>query len=194
VFHEEIALGWFWGKHRGYAVVNHSGEDPGFNTSLAMVPERGVGVVVVANSNTAPTFSLTKAALDVLLGEEPAPAPAPPVTVPLARVLEEKGVAAAVELYRRLEAAGDHGYDLSEDGFSEAVWGVIEMHRTDLAWPLLEAWQQMQPDSAQRELNTGWAHEIDGRRDEALAHLRRAVELDPEDDDAAAMLRHLTEG
>ena len=79
----------------------------------------------------------------------------------------------------------------NEAGFSDAAWGVIEMHRTDLARPLLEVWQQVQPDSSQMELNVGWAYGIDGRRNEAIAHLRRALELDPEDDDAAALLRQL---
>src|SRR5690606_6418031 len=102
-----------------------SGEDPGFNTSLAMVPEQGIGVVVLANSNTAPTFTLTKVALDVLLGEDPADPPAPPVTVALAEVLKESGVGPAIELYRRLEAGEDDEFDLGEDGFAEAVWGVM---------------------------------------------------------------------
>ncbi|WP_298889763.1 hypothetical protein [uncultured Serinicoccus sp.] len=111
-----------------------------------MVLERGVGVVVLANSNTAPIFSLTKAALDVLLGEDLAEPPKPPVTVPLAKMLEEAGVGPAVELYNQLQAAGDDEFDLGQDGFSEAVWGVIEMHRTDLAWPLLKVWQHPEDD------------------------------------------------
>ncbi|WP_134772560.1 serine hydrolase domain-containing protein [Ornithinimicrobium flavum] len=139
------------------------------------------------------TFTLTKAALDVLLGEDLADPPAPPVTVALAGALEESGVARAVELYRRLEAEGA-AYDLGEDGFADAVWGVIEMHRTDLAWPLLEVWATVQPDSAQMELSTGWAHEIDGRREQAVQHLSRAVELDPEDEEASTMLRQLAAG
>ncbi|WP_141401409.1 serine hydrolase domain-containing protein [Ornithinimicrobium cerasi] len=193
-WHAEMALGWFRGTHRGYAVVSHSGEDPGFSTSLAMVPDRGVGVVVLADSNTAPTFTLTKVALDVLLGQELADPPLPPVTVPLAPVLERSGVTPAAELYRRLAEADAEEVDLDEVGFSDAVWGVIEMHRTDLAWPLLELWQRVQPDSAQMELNTGWAHEIDGRLEEARRHLRRAVELDPDDEEAATMLARLSEG
>ncbi|HEX5967267.1 MAG TPA: hypothetical protein VFY88_02235 [Intrasporangium sp.] len=36
---------------------------------------------------------------------------------------------------------------------------------------------------------TGWAHEIDGRREAAVEHLQRAVELDPNNDDATARLR-----
>ena len=68
---EQMALGWFWGPYAGHQVVNHHGEDPGFLSSLAIVPELGAGVVVLANSNTAPTFTITKAALSVLAGEDP---------------------------------------------------------------------------------------------------------------------------
>ncbi|QDO87040.1 serine hydrolase [Ornithinimicrobium ciconiae] len=190
-WHAHMALGWFWGTHREHLVVNHSGSDPGFATNLALMPELGLGVSVLANSNTAPIFGLTRAALDVLLGREPADPPLPPVTVPLASVLERSGVSAAADLYRRLAAADPPTADVDEEGFEDAVWGLIEMHRTDLAWPLLELWRLVQPRSSPAWGNTGWAHEIAGRLQTAAEHLQRAVELDPDNDEATTMLRRL---
>ncbi|MGD8202200.1 serine hydrolase [Ornithinimicrobium sp. W1679] len=193
-WHAQMALGWFTGTYRGHAVVNHSGTDPGFESNLVLLPGRGLGVSVLSGSNTAPLLSLTRAALDVLLGMPPAPPPVPPVTVALGPVLQASGVPAAVDLYRRLAAESRPTVDVGRDdaGFVDAVWGLIEMHRTDLAQPVLELWRQVRPESAQLWFMTGWAAEIEGRRETAVEHLRRAAELDPHDDEATAMLRRLS--
>lgn len=193
-FHEQMALGWFWGSYRGHAVVGHAGSDPGFQSNLTMIPELGIGVAVLVNANTAPVFGLTRAALDVLLGMPPGDLPPPPVTVELGPVLETEGVAAAAERYHRLAAAEPLTVDLDEEGFEECVWGLIEMHRTDLAQPLLDLWREVQPDSSQAWFMTGWAHEVDGRHQLALEHLHRAVELDPDNEEATSMLRRLPAG
>jgi len=116
----------------------------------------------------------------------------PPVAVPLGPALRDSGVRAAADLYHRLAGEDPLTVDLDPDRFEDAVWGVIEMHRTDLAWPLLELWRLVQPDAAGQWLMTGWAHSIDGRRELALEHVRRAVELDPDNDEATALLGRLT--
>ena len=189
---EQISLGWFWGPHGPHRTVNHSGDDPGFLSSLAIVPDLRAGVAVLANCNTAPTSTITKAILDVLDGQDPPPVPVPPVPVPLGPVLEDSGVRAAVDLYRRLADEDPSAVDFDPDGFEEAVWGLIEMRRTDLAWPLLELWRLVQPDAAGQWLMTGWAHSIEGRAELALQHVRRSVELDPDNDEATSLLDRLT--
>lgn len=190
-WHVQMALGWFRGTYGEHATVGHAGEDPGFQTNLVMVPDLGLGVAVLANCNTAPVFGLTRAVLDVLLGTEPADPPLQPLTVRLAPVLAESGIPAAVDLYRRLAAADPRAVEVDEENFIEAVWGAIELHRTDLAWPVLEVWRQVQPESSEAWFCTGWACEVDGRRAAAVQHLRRAVGLDPDNDDAVALLARL---
>jgi CubicO group peptidase (beta-lactamase class C family) len=190
-WHQSVGMGWFSGTHRGHRCVGHSGDDPGFQANLTILPDLGMGVCVMADSNTAPIFGLTRAALDTLLGVRPDPPPAPPVTVPLAAVLEESGVEAAVAAYARLARADPPTVDLGDEGFEDAVWGAIEMHRTDLVWPVIELWRSVRPDSSSAWFMTGWAHEVDGRRSVAVEDLRRAVRLDPENADARTMLRRL---
>ncbi|MFK5632959.1 serine hydrolase [Ornithinimicrobium sp. LYQ103] len=187
----QMAYGWFRGSYREHAAVSHSGSDPGFESNLVLLPDLGLGVTVLTNGNTAPITTLTRAALDTLLGLEPPPPPLPPVTVPLAPVLEGYDVHAASDLYRQLAAADPPTVDV-EEGFADAVWGLIEVHRTDLAWPLQELWRLVQPRSAVSWFMTGWAHQIDGHRQTAVEHLRRSVELDPDDDEATTMLRRLS--
>lgn len=153
---QAIGLGWFLGEHRGHATVGHPGSDPGFQCNLTLVPGLGIGVAVLVNCNTAPVFGLTRLVLDVLLGEEPV-VPLPPVTVGLGEVLAESGVEAAVAHYEAAAAAEPVTVDLDSEGFVEAVWGAVELHRGDVVEDVLAVWRRVQPESAAE-----WSEENEG--------------------------------
>jgi hypothetical protein len=152
---------------------------------------------VLANSNTVPTSYLCASALDIALAEGPGEGVAsmhallPSVVGPVAAVLSSSGPDAAKATFRRLAAVEPAELDLDDDGFEAAVWGAIELHRTDLVWPLLQVWTELRPDSSTARTMTGWAHQVDGRADLARSHLRRALELDPDNGDAALIIGNL---
>jgi CubicO group peptidase (beta-lactamase class C family) len=167
---DEVALGWNVGRYGGHRTLSHSGADPGFGSRLVLMPERRVGVVVLANSNTVPTSNIAAAALDVALGDA-----------------SGEGVAAL----RRIAETEPPEFGLDDEESAKAVWGAIELHRTDLVWPLLRAWTEIRPDSSEAWTMTGWAHHVDGQLELARTSLRRAVDLDPENDDAAQIMSSL---
>jgi hypothetical protein len=206
---EEAALGWGVGRYRGYRTLSHSGADPGFGSRFVLVPERQTGVVVLANSNTVPTGSIAAAALDITLGDTPPSvisgvtpeelgegvaemrAMLRPVVGPIAETLAASGPDAAAAAFHRLAAAEPTEFDLDDEGFIDAVWGAIELHRTSVVWPLLRLWTTLRPDSSAAWTMTGWAHQVDGDLDLARSRLRRALDLDPENDEAAVLLSNL---
>jgi hypothetical protein len=171
-----------------------------------LVPERRTGVVVLANSNTVPASAIAAAALDIALatsvisgvgpeelGEGVAAirASLPPVVSPVAEALTTSGPDAAVATFHRLAAAEPAEFDLDDEGFMDAVWGAIELHRTSMVWPLLRVWTALRPDSSAAWTMTGWAHQVDGHLDQASSLLRRALDLDPENEDAALIMSNL---
>ena len=203
------ALGWSVGSYRGHRTVSHSGADPGFGSKMVLVPERRVGVVLLANCNTVPTGPLGRAALDIALANGPVPevrraapeeleeglaelrALLPPVVGPVARTLTTSGPDAARAAYQRLAAQDPAELDLDDDGFIDAVWGAIELHRTSMVWPLLRLWTAVRPESSAAWTMTGWAHQVDGHLGLARSHLLRALQLDPENDEAAELVSNL---
>jgi hypothetical protein len=159
---EAAGMGWFLGTYQGRRTVSHSGADPGFGSKLILVPEERTGVVVQANSNTAPTDAVARAALDLALGVRPdqGSPPAgkdsahlsallPPVVGKVAAVLTQSGTEAAVAAWGRLASAQRATVDLDDERFVDGVWGAIELHRTDLVWPLLRLWTTVRPESSQ---------------------------------------------
>jgi CubicO group peptidase (beta-lactamase class C family) len=145
---EDAGLGWAVGTYLGHRAVSHSGADPGFGSRLVLLPGRRTGVVVLANSNTVPTWAVVEAALDVALDD--------PVG---------DGVSALRSEVARLAApAGRATPDLDDDDLEKAVWGAIELHRTDLAWPLLQVWADVRPESSVLQEMTEWAHRVDRDR------------------------------
>jgi CubicO group peptidase (beta-lactamase class C family) len=202
---EQAALGWFVGSYRGHRTLSHSGSDPGFGSRLVLVPGRRAGVVVLANSNTVPTSAIASATLDIVLADAGSAASGvtsdglrpgvaalralrPPVVGPVAETLTSSGPEAAAAAFHRLAAAEPAQFDLDDEGFEHAVWGAIELHRTSLVWPLLQFWTALRPESSAAWTMTGWAHQVDGNVDLARSLLRRALDLDPENDDAALLL------
>ena len=200
---EEQSLGWALGRYLGHRTLSHSGADPGFGSRLVLIPDRRTGVVVLANSNTVFTSSIASAALDIALGgaaQDPGDAVAdlrkllPPVVRPVADTLARSGSEAAIAEFHRLAAAEPPEVDLDDDEFVKAVWGAIELHRTSLVWPLLRLWTAVRPESSNAWTMTGWAHQVDGDPDGARALLQRALDLDPENEDAALILGNLPAG
>jgi hypothetical protein len=203
---EAASLGWALGSHRGHRTLSHSGADPGFQTRVAMVPGRRTGVAVLANSNTVPTDLIARAALDIVLGDPMASgttpeevgegvaamrALLPSLVGPVAEMLSASGPDAAAAVFRRLAAVEPAELDLDDEGFEDAVWGAIELHRTSLVWPLLRVWTEVRPDSSAAWTMTGWAHQVDGHVDLARNTLRLALDLDPKNHDAALIMSSL---
>jgi hypothetical protein len=177
-----------------------------------LVPERRTGVVVLANSNTVPTSNIAAAALDIALADgsssaitEATPgelgsglaamaALLPSGVGPVAETLAVSGPDAAAAAFHRLAAAEPAELDLDDEEFEKAVWGAIELHRASMVWPLLRVWTEVRPDSSTAWTMTGWAHQVDGRPDLARSLLRRALDLDPENQDAALIMSGLPPG
>lgn len=198
---DAVGLSWFVGSYRGYRTVSHGGSDPGFGSTLVMVPELRTGVVVLANSNNIPASDIAAAALDIALADVPLSAKpdgmvdlrAFPRSVvgPVAAVLSASGPEAAKAEFRRLAAVEPAEFDLDDEGFVDATWAAIELHRPSLVWPLLRLWIDLRPDSSDAWTMTGCAHELDGQFDLARTALRRAIDLNPENEDAAQILSRI---
>ena len=177
------ALGWAVGSYRGHRTLSHSGADPGFGSRLVLVPERRTGVVVLANSNTVPTWAVAAAALDIALAD-----PAPRRLRCDARGARrgdggDARVAAPGRRPRRRGVGHRRGRtpqrrpstDWPRPTRPSSTSTTTSSRRpcgersscTARAWsgPSCGVWTALRPDSSTAWTMTGWAHQVDGQPD-----------------------------
>ena len=205
---EFMGLGWAVGSYRGHRTLSHSGADPGFGSRLVLVPERRTGVVVLANSNTVPTGAIVEATLDIVLADADTPtisgatledlgagvaalrALLPPVVGPFAEALARSGPDAAASVFHDLPRPSRP----STTSTTRVREGRVGSDRAAPHEPGLAA-----PTGVDR----GTSELLHGLDDDRLgpsgrrtarpgeALLRRALDLDPENEDAALILGNL---
>jgi CubicO group peptidase (beta-lactamase class C family) len=71
-------LGLFTGEWRGLRQVGHGGAILGYATAFELLPDQGVGVIVLANQSGFNAQPIVSAAFDLLVDPPPAPTAAPP--------------------------------------------------------------------------------------------------------------------
>jgi len=112
----------------------------------------------------------------------------------LHRVIEERGIEAAIERYRELrEDALSGAYDFGVWEMNELARELEAAGQDAEAAAMLELNEEFHPRSASIPRELGPILERLGRVDEAIAAYRRALGLDPSDSGSLARLRALTE-
>lgn len=67
--YDGAALGWFTEDRYGVKIITHSGGLPGFILNHAVVPEKDLAVIALANGETYITFAVTDKVLDLYFGD-----------------------------------------------------------------------------------------------------------------------------
>jgi hypothetical protein len=117
-------ISWYLGAYRSHFLVTHSGGDLGFITDLAMLPDKKIAVVWMANCDWIDAGPIngpiTYAALDTALGLKPKPiALKRSLMRTLSFTYQQAGIAAALGEYRMLKAEHAGLYDFSEGQLAE---------------------------------------------------------------------------
>ncbi len=63
---ESVGLGWFLSNYREHRLIGHEGNDIGFRTSYAIVPNKKISIVVLANIQKASTRNVMRLLYDFL--------------------------------------------------------------------------------------------------------------------------------
>jgi CubicO group peptidase (beta-lactamase class C family) len=111
---QQIGLGWFLWKRGAERVAGHNGSDTGFVADVELLPDRGIGVIVLCNLDHGPYRPLMLAALDAALGKTPDVVFKPSLARDLFRVVAAQGAEAAVARYREIRREQAGRYDFSE--------------------------------------------------------------------------------
>jgi CubicO group peptidase (beta-lactamase class C family) len=145
-------ISWFVGSYRGNFLVTHSGGDLGFITDLAMLPDRKIAVVWMANCDWIDAGPIngpiTYAALDAALGIKPE---AITLKRSLSRTLhftiQQDGLSAALKEYNILKREHPDLYDFSEKQLYELGRRLLGENRPKEAVKILQLEISVYPES-----------------------------------------------
>ena len=62
-----IGLSWFMHQYKGHFLIGHSGSDLGYRSILTMIPDRKIGIIILANWDETAISVVNDNVLDILL-------------------------------------------------------------------------------------------------------------------------------
>lgn len=184
-----VAISWFLGERGGHRTVSHGGGDTGYRTNLLLLPDDGIAVVMMSNSDALPG-EMRDVPTDVVLGVPPARIKKP-LGRTLGRTILDQDIGAALKQYRELKAAAPDDYDFRERVLNSLGYWLLGHDRTADAVEILKLNVEAYPQSANVHDSLGEAYRKLGRRDLALASYRKALELDPAISSAVRAVKEL---
>ena len=176
-----VGISWFLGVYRGTRMIVHEGGDTGYRTDLVLLPDKRIAVVWMENADWAANDdSLMRAALDVALGETPAPIRTRRSLESTLPTYQRGGIEAALNQYRMLRKsprAELYTFDEAElNAFGQYL--IRQGHLRD-AIRALETNVEMYPASGRAADALATAYETDHNVPLAIRTYRTAVTLDP---------------
>jgi CubicO group peptidase (beta-lactamase class C family) len=180
--YKNVGLSWFMGKYKDHPIIFHGGGDEGYRTFFLLLPEQSTAIVTLGNSDTFRSREVALAVLDVLLGEEPE-SPKLPISVPVAKMLLEKGAKAAVELYHRLKKSKPDNYYFREQDLNRLGYTLMKQNRLDDAIEILKLNVAEFPKSWNVADTLGEAYLKKGENQLAIKNYEKALQLNPQSDE-----------
>jgi CubicO group peptidase (beta-lactamase class C family) len=174
----------------GQTMISHGGGINGFNT----LEERFVGdhdlIVIFNNTPGANLGDMAKGIRAILYGQEPA-APKRVLAHDLGETLVNRGAAAAVAQYHELKRSNPNGYVFDDRALNQLGHMLIEKGRNADAITILKLNVEEYPKSANAYDSLAETYAKDGQKQQAVENYRKALELDPQNQNAADKLKEL---
>ncbi|WP_346940683.1 serine hydrolase [uncultured Clostridium sp.] len=187
----EIGLAWFLGEYKGNKVRSHSGMDTGFRSNLIILPERGIAVVVMINSDYIGTKVLCESILDILLGEK-VDYIKKSLASHVVRTLFNNNSEIALKEYNTIKENSIEKYLVYEDEFNAIAYRLLNRKRIKESIDVLNLSIEIFPGSANLYDSLGEIYLCQGHKNLALENYKKSFELDPNNEEAKKIIDELS--
>ena len=106
-------------------------------------------------------------------------------------ILDQKGVAEAVQAFEEARKRNDHGLDFSERKLNQAGYGYLQAGKVQEAIELFKLNVAAYPDSWNTYDSLAEAYLADGQKELAISFYERSLKLNPGNENAANQLRKI---
>ncbi|MCR8966024.1 serine hydrolase [Brevibacillus halotolerans] len=189
-FMTEMGLSWFLGDYKGNKVVSHVGGDTGFRSELMILPEEGIAVVIMTNSDYVSTQPLCTTILDIVLEQE-----AILIKKSLAHHLARKVVHTDVDAALKYCSCNKNAIEeffVNEGECNSIAHEWSKEKRFDKAIEMLTASIIAFPDSYVLYDSLGKMYRLSGEDQLAIKSYRKSLELNPENEKTKLAIKELS--
>ena len=188
----EVGLSWFIGEFDGVRTISHGGGDTGFSSYFLLMPEKNIGFILASNYDRSPMGQLRDGLSAILLGNEP-DKPLRPIGYDFVRVYFEQGLDEAKAYYRQAAEERQSELLFSVGQLNTLGYYLLSQGDVDRAIDVFGFNVEVYPDVGNCYDSLGEAYLARGDHELAAANYGKALELDPDNDNARRVLAELEE-
>jgi CubicO group peptidase (beta-lactamase class C family) len=170
-------------------VIQHGGGINGFNTAYLRYPDQQNMIAVIDNTEGNP--GAIAAQLARVLYDQPTEAPKPEISRVIAATIEEQGVTAGIEEYKRLRSEAPDDYDFAESELNNLGYFLLRDGDVEAAIAVFTLNTEQYPDAFNTFDSLGEAYKEAGQVELAIQNYERSLELNPGNQNGRRMLAEL---
>lgn len=186
--------GWYVGEvsnltNAKLRIAQHSGNLPGFVTRICRMPSEKNLIVLLDNTTNAPLKEISDA-ISAILYDKPVIMPRISFAKTIFEVMEKQGLVIGVEKIKQLK--NSKAYIIQEVDMNESAYQLLQAGKIQEALEMLKLNAETFPRSGNVYDSLGEGYLKAGNKELAIVNYKKAVEIDPKNDNAKKMLNELT--
>jgi CubicO group peptidase (beta-lactamase class C family) len=192
-FGAKYGYGWIIGKRKigetDFDMVTHGGGIYGFNTINYIIPQKGIAVVLFSNAGGAPLNEITEKIIDIMNGKE-VKMPLQSLARHLNEIITDSGIDEALSQFPQLKAEKEI-FKLDEKEMNKLGYGYLGKNKVNEALAVFKLNVQEFPKSYNVYDSYAEALLKKGEKEEAITNYKKALELNPHNQNSITALKNL---
>lgn len=176
------------GENSKLSIIEHGGGINGFNTIISRIPADKNLVVLLNNTGGTALGEMNKA-IRAILYNQSFNQPKKSLALDLLDIYNEKGAASGTETYKKLK--NDPSYAVKEGDMNQVGYELLQSGKKKEAIEVFKINAETFPKSGNAYDSLGEAYLADGDKKAAIANYKKAVELDPTNENGKKVLADL---
>lgn len=189
----DFGFGWNISQVDRRKVVDQDGSVGGFHAVFERMLDDKSALVILSNSQSPNMFEM-KDAIYAIMRAKPYTLPQPSIAPMMGKTLKELGTQAALNFYNKAKDENPRRYAFRESELNTLGIELLELKRPKDAIEILKLNVDMFPYSFNVYDSLGEAYYADGNKEQALANYKKSLEIYPDNTNAQAMLKRISEG
>ncbi|MBX2876576.1 MAG: serine hydrolase [Saprospiraceae bacterium] len=170
------------------AANSHSGGINGFNTFITRIPSTKALIVILSNTGNAPLFEMTVGINGILEGKD-YDFPKKSLAYDLLDWIKEEGIEKALGKFKASKES--EKYYLNENEMNLAGYELLQDNKTQEAASVFRMNVEAYPRSSNVYDSYGEALLALGRKEEAITHYKKSIQLNPNNENGLQVLKSL---